>query len=377
MDLNVSEEVFEGYLKQASRKVKVDEIKKIIQLRMETLRKIYRNRNILSVILGMLCPALALALFIGGFGNFTSNPLADFFVTTVALPVIYAAFAYICYQSRMNEYSQVTAETLYLTWLSAQLPNCDREYENILRTTAQLKKQISKTDTPNRLNQLQKEYEQLTNEYTNKNRQLTEISGEILLFPENKKPKIKLQYLSQVEFDVRKKTGLFDPKENTDWVERKREIFKLLINYFIEVLCPTSAVLEIAQNAYDKIVLENDFLDQLSDEVKNSVTLAASLGLMLLFSKILYSAAYKSEKGERGSDNRELILAYDACKRSYERLQEETAVLRELDQIIRKKEQLFAEAKQIVLFKPSKEEAPDLIGFDENEKVVIEISKPF
>ena len=287
-----------------------DDIHEIIQLRLETRRKKYRNKSILVAAMASLCPAF----FVNVFAEYLPMTLLGVGLTGVIFPIAYIGFVYVCYQSRMREYNAVTAEAIYFSWLSTWLPgylkNFNQKIKELISETNILIQKINQIDDIQQLANDKQHYLNLQNQYAD----MLKNSSKIIEFqPNNKKPKLMTTQLSRLELKRKKKLGIFDAKQSSQWISA-REAFMVFIGHTADILCPLGAGIELA--ATISAVITGSIALSLPPFLIPMLAIGGTLLLGGLISYALYKACYKKDQAEIGENNRELVMAYDTFKHS-------------------------------------------------------------
>lgn len=350
----LSDEEFIKRLKLA-KVLDYKDVIEIIQIRSGIFRKKYRRSNLKLAIMGALCPAVTLAAFIGSFGGLNPEPILGAIITLAVLPFVYLPFIYTCYKACSYEYSKMAAETLYFTWLSTKLAMLGKKFKSdLLQLTTRLEEltsriKIAKNRTD--LSALKKEYETIKLDYKSLCEKLNEVI-EIPHVASTKKTKIKLSQLSRNEFKHIKNLGNGDAKNNAAWV-KPFESVKAFITANDDILCPLGAGLTIATSIStiftSKVGLL--FLGATAAAFLTTpagialVSILATLLLGALIGFIIYKTSTQKTKASMGKLNRELVLAYDACKRNCD-LDKVTQLKNHYETCLSETEGLFTEKER-------------------------------
>lgn len=316
----------EDFLKHLKKSVKIEyelngKTVNAIDLRVETLRKKYRSKNLRTALLGAICPAAALAVFAATFGGVYPDPALASILTIVILPIVYLPLAYIAYQSRMKEFGSVTAETLYLNWKSSKIASNKHDFTEKLKQVAtkieSYQQQTQNVQTKEELQLLKKNIADSQLEY----QKLKKEMAESVEFSDDKKPKIALRYMTRENFNAKKNLGIHDAKSNSKWVS-KSESMRAFAGYSGEVLCAVdgsfaigSAVASIIASKIGFGFLGAGVAGFLAGPVGVAIVItAAALLLTVACGVLLYRSSYKHEKKDIGKLNRGLVMAHDTCK---------------------------------------------------------------
>ncbi|OGT37677.1 MAG: hypothetical protein A3F12_07625 [Gammaproteobacteria bacterium RIFCSPHIGHO2_12_FULL_38_14] len=306
---NTSNEKFEECLKKADKNLTVSDIKDVIDARLKTMRNKFFNGAIRDAVFKILCPTIAVAIFFSMVLSFFSVALLDPIATAFTFLAFGAAFSYASYKTRMNDYTRLTSETLFMTWLSGRLLDCKDGYEDLFKQAVLLSREISQCKSPEELVIIDAKFLALQQSYSDKNKELEQV----ITFDAGKKPKIKLQYLPQNILKDIKTAAQHDYVNNEDWLLGWKPLGILKLKFMMEVLCPLSAVLEIEGEIHKRIPPGSDvdsFFDQLSDTEQNAGKVAGTIILFLLFSWLLKGPVYTIDKAEQGEDRRNLHQAF-------------------------------------------------------------------
>lgn len=290
----------------------------IVDLRITTLRKKYRSKNIKSALLGALCPAITAAAFLGGFGGF-SSPAGGLssLLTSIIFPVVYLPAAYVSYSVRSHEYGQLSAETLYKKWLIEKLNAYYAELAAISKKLHLISSNIKSASEQER-EDLKSQYVELESAYNN----LKQDATQFIQFLPNKVPKMHLRYLTADEFKDKKLLGIHDHKQNFKWVE-KTESVKAIVSYAADVLCPVDGGLTVGAAVMSIVASKTGgfaFLGATGAAFLGGplgiaiLTVVATLGLSMLIGWALYKVSFQQERAEIGKLNRELLITHDKCK---------------------------------------------------------------